>query len=58
MRKMVSWHADLLLLGVALVWGTTFVLIKNALSGVTPFLFNGLRFLVAFFLSVCTLPSR
>ncbi len=49
MRKMVSWHADLLLLGVALVWGTTFVLIKNALGGVTPFLFNGLRFLVAFF---------
>lgn len=59
MRKLASWQADLLLLGVALVWGTTFVLIKNALMGITPFLFNALRFGVAFlFLYLLYRPGK
>jgi drug/metabolite transporter (DMT)-like permease len=38
-----STAAHLLLLGVVLVWGATFVLIKDALSDVSPLLFNFLR---------------
>lgn len=39
--------ADLALAGVALIWGTTFVLVKNALAEVSPVLFLGLRFTLA-----------
>lgn len=40
--------ADLLLLGVAFVWGSTFVLIKDALKSVGPYTFLGMRFLLAY----------
>lgn len=40
--------AELLLLAVAAVWGTTFVLVKNALADIGPFYFLALRFLAAF----------
>jgi drug/metabolite transporter (DMT)-like permease len=40
--------AHLLLLAVVLVWGTTFSLVKSALSHVTPLLFNLLRMAIAF----------
>jgi drug/metabolite transporter (DMT)-like permease len=39
--------ADLSLLFVALVWGTTFVLVQNAISLLEPFSFNAVRFLIA-----------
>lgn len=39
--------AHLLLLVVVLVWGSTFVLVKSALTQVTPLLFNLLRMAVA-----------
>ncbi len=41
--------AELSMLFVALVWGTTFVIVKNALADIEPFLFLGLRFIIAFF---------
>ena len=42
-----STLAHLLLLATALVWGATFVLVKSALSDVSPLLFNLLRMTIA-----------
>lgn len=41
------WQADLALAGIALIWGATFVLVKEALSGVSTLLFLALRFALA-----------
>jgi drug/metabolite transporter (DMT)-like permease len=43
-----STFADISLLLVALIWGTTFVLVQNAISVLEPFAFNGFRFFIAF----------
>jgi drug/metabolite transporter (DMT)-like permease len=40
--------AHLLLVGTVLVWGATFVLVKNALTDVSPLLFNLIRMTLAF----------
>lgn len=45
MKKTVL--ADLTLLFVTIVWGSTFVLVQNAISSLKPFSFNGIRFLIA-----------
>jgi len=45
-----SLKAHLLLLGVVCVWGATFVLVKDALSDISPLLFNLIRMALA---SVC-----
>jgi len=47
-RLKPSTIAHLLLLATVLVWGATFVLIKDALSDATPLLFNLLRMTLAF----------
>jgi drug/metabolite transporter (DMT)-like permease len=39
--------ADLSLLLVAIIWGTTFVLVQNAIDFLEPFSFNSIRFLTA-----------
>lgn len=39
--------ADVSLLLVALVWGSTFVLVQNAIAFLEPFSFNGVRFFLA-----------
>ncbi|WP_040208439.1 DMT family transporter [Neobacillus jeddahensis] len=39
--------ADLSLLLVTLIWGTTFVLVQNAIDFLPPFAFNGIRFAIA-----------
>jgi drug/metabolite transporter (DMT)-like permease len=39
--------ADLSLLGITVVWGSTFVLVKNALDNISPVLFLALRFTLA-----------
>lgn len=44
--------AHLLLVVVTLIWGVTFVVIKNALADITPLLFNAVRMLLA---TVCLL---
>ncbi|CAG9608228.1 DMT family transporter [Pseudoneobacillus rhizosphaerae] len=43
-----STFADLSLLIVAFIWGTTFVLVQNAISTMEPFAFNSFRFFIAF----------
>lgn len=39
--------ADITLLLVTCIWGTTFVLVQNAIAFLKPFAFNGVRFLAA-----------
>ena len=51
-----SLIADLSLLFVTLIWGTTFVLVQNAIDFLPPFAFNGIRFsLAAILLFFCLL---
>jgi len=58
MTHLKAWQADILLLTVAFIWGTTFVIVKNALQGITPFIFLAVRFLIAFvFLYVIYRPG-
>jgi drug/metabolite transporter (DMT)-like permease len=40
--------ADLALLAVAMVWGATFVMVKDALASIRPFAFLAVRFTIAF----------
>ncbi len=47
-RLSPSALAHILLLGVVFVWGTTFVLVKDALQDASPLLFNLLRMALAF----------
>lgn len=46
-RKPSGWLVDLSLIGIALIWGSTFVLVKQALADVSTLLFLTLRFSVA-----------
>jgi len=41
-------QADLSMLVVAFIWGTTFVVVKSALNDIGPYLFLGIRFIIAF----------
>lgn len=41
-------EAEFLMMLVALIWGVTFVLVKNALADIGPFLFLGIRFVLGF----------
>jgi drug/metabolite transporter (DMT)-like permease len=45
--KPPGWLVDLSLIVVAMIWGTTFVLVKRALADVSTLLFLTLRFLAA-----------
>lgn len=47
--------ADLSLLFVTLIWGTTFVIVQNAIDFLEPFAFNGIRFAIAAFLLIICL---
>ena len=40
-------RADLILIFVTLIWGSTFTVVKGALADTTPFFFNVVRFLLA-----------
>ncbi|MFZ9814972.1 MAG: EamA family transporter, partial [Candidatus Kapaibacteriota bacterium] len=40
-------RADLFMLFITLIWSGTFVIIKNALDDVPPFLYTALRFALA-----------
>jgi drug/metabolite transporter (DMT)-like permease len=46
-RKPPGWMVDLSLVAVAMIWGTTFVLVKRALGDVSTLLFLALRFIAA-----------
>lgn len=41
-------QAELSMLAVSFIWGATFVLVKKALDDIGPFLFIGIRFILAF----------
>lgn len=41
-------EAEFLMVLVAMIWGITFVLVKDALADIGPFLFLGIRFILAF----------
>ena len=43
-----SLRAHVLLIATVFVWGSTFVVVKNALAGVSPLLFNLIRMTLAF----------
>jgi len=43
-----SLRAHLLLLAVVCIWGSTFVVVKDALTGISPLLFNLIRMTLAF----------
>jgi drug/metabolite transporter (DMT)-like permease len=43
----LRWRADLALAAVSLVWGSTFILVKEALPDVSPLLFVAFRFALA-----------
>lgn len=42
-----SWLADLGLLSVGLIWGSNFLITKNAMSLITPLWYLGIRFIIA-----------
>lgn len=42
-----TWFADFNLLLVALVWGTTFVIVQKAIAFLEPYSFNTVRFFIA-----------
>ena len=46
-ERPAGWLVDLSLVGVSLIWGATFVLVKQALADVSTLLFLTLRFTVA-----------
>ncbi|ABO49265.1 protein of unknown function DUF6, transmembrane [Desulforamulus reducens MI-1] len=48
MAKAIQIQADLALLAVTFVWGVTFVVVQDALSGIGPYYFIGIRFAIAF----------
>jgi len=50
--------AELSMLVVAFIWGTTFVIVKNGLNDIEPFLFLGLRFILAFLVMAMLAGSK
>lgn len=48
MSKAVQMQANLALLGITFIWGVTFVVVQDALSGIGPYYFIGIRFAMAF----------
>jgi len=42
-----GWQVDLSLIAVALIWGVTFILVKEALAGISTLLFLAIRFSIA-----------
>ena len=47
MSAHVRWRADLALVFVCMVWGATFVLVKEALADISTLLFLAVRFTMA-----------
>src|SRR4029077_17847369 len=46
-QKPSGWLVDLSLVGVCLIWGATFILVKQALADISTLLFLTLRFTIA-----------
>ncbi len=56
--KLVTLKADLSLIFIVMIWGTTFPLMKIALGNVKPFYFISLRFITAFIVLTLILNKR
>ena len=54
----MRWRADAVLIGVTIVWGADFVLVKNLLAVVPPLPFLFWRFAFAVVLCALFLPGR
>ncbi len=54
--KDMAVRADLLLLFVTLIWGSSFVIVKSSLASISPILFIALRFLLASLVLAALLP--
>lgn len=50
MTNFYRWLSDFILVVITIIWGVTFSLTKQGLAYLSPLLFIGLRFLLAFFL--------
>lgn len=50
--KILSFRAELLLLLVTMIWGGTFVFIKDAVAEISPYMFTTLRFALALAVSL------
>ena len=57
-RSMKRWQADLTLGIVALIWGSTFVTVQNALDAVGPLTFVAWRFMMASALLIALFHRR
>ncbi len=51
------WFANSVLLGIAFIWGMTFVLVQDAVAKLPPFTFNFVRFGIAALLILLLLPG-
>jgi len=47
MKKITPFKADLMLMGIALIWGSTFIIVKQTIENIPPVTFNTIRFTVA-----------
>src|SRR2546429_1523579 len=56
--RSLKLRADLVLVGVTFVWGTSFIVIKNVLRDAPPLAFLSLRFFLAALLILLALPRR
>ncbi len=56
--RVAAWRADAALLGVTLIWGLTFPVVKGALRDAGPLSFNALRFTLAAALLMALLRPR
>ncbi|MBN1201633.1 MAG: DMT family transporter [Anaerolineae bacterium] len=55
---MKRWQADLILALIALIWGSTFLTVKNALDAVEPITFVAWRFWLASIVLLALFPRR
>ncbi len=54
-RKLL--HADLALLLITIIWGSTFTIVKKSLAQVSPILFISLRFWIATAITIAFMPG-
>jgi drug/metabolite transporter (DMT)-like permease len=51
-------QADLALIGITFIWGSTFTVVKQSLESVSPILFVALRFWIATFVCAACMPGQ
>jgi len=56
--RSLKLRADLVLVGVTFIWGSSFIVVKNVLRDAPPLAFLSLRFLLAALLIFSALPRR